>query len=70
MHRAVFRVDHAPAALGLDRAHGGQRLGQRMAHAAAMRHLVEAVFGHHRTDPQWREQRAETRIVDDLKFLI
>ena len=39
----LLGAHHAPAALGLDAAHRGQRRGTHVAEAVAVRHLVEAV---------------------------
>ena len=39
----LLGADHAPAALGLHAAHGGQALRHAVAHAVAVGHLVEAV---------------------------
>ena len=61
--RAIFGVDHAPAAFGLDLAHGGERIGQEIAHAGAMRHLVEAVGRGDRPDPHRLEQDIVARIA-------
>ncbi len=50
MDRAVFGVDHAPAALGLHAAQMGQGARAQVAAAGAVRHLIEAVLGRHRPD--------------------
>ena len=46
----------APAALGLDAAHGGHTGGESTAHAVAMRRLVKAILGRHRADLDGFEQ--------------
>ena len=61
--RAIFGINHAPAALGLYFAHGGERIGQEIAHAGAMRHLVEAVRRRDRPDPHRLEQDIVARIA-------
>ena len=63
MDVAFLRRDDGPAALGLDAAHG--RLGARhdMAHAGAVRHLIEAVSGRLRADLHRLEQDVVTRVA-------
>jgi len=56
MDRAVFGVDHAPAAFGLDAAHRRHRIGQAITHAGAMGHLIEPVGRCHRADFDRLEQ--------------
>ena len=63
MNGAIFGVDHAPAALGLDAPHGSQGGGQLIAHAGAMRHLVEAVGRRDGPDLHRLEQDVESRIA-------
>ena len=50
MDRAVFGVDRAPSALGLDAAMGGLEAGLFRTRADAVRALVEPVFHHLRTN--------------------
>ena len=47
---ALLGADHAPAAFGLDAAQDGHGGWVAVAHAVAMRHLVEAVGRRHRPD--------------------
>src|SRR5262249_1171241 len=63
MDRAVFGADHAPAAFGLHRTHGCQRLRQGIAHARTVRHLVESIPGRHRPDADRLEQDVVARIA-------
>jgi hypothetical protein len=51
-----FGADHAPAALGLEAAHGRQRARHAMAEAVAVRHLVEAIGRGHRPDADRLEE--------------
>ncbi|MEI2807145.1 MAG: hypothetical protein V9G18_14785 [Albidovulum sp.] len=63
MDRAVFGIHHAPAALGLDPSHGGERVGVEVAHAGAVRHLVEAVGRGDRADPDRLEEDVEAGVA-------
>ena len=60
---AVFGIDHAPAALGLDLAEAPQAAGKIDAHAGAMGHLVEAIGRGDRADAQRLEQKVVARIA-------
>jgi NADPH:quinone reductase-like Zn-dependent oxidoreductase len=51
---AFLGTDHAPAALGLDPAHGGGGARQAVAHAIAVRY--------HRTDPDRLEENVVSRV--------
>ena len=56
-------ADHGPAALGLHAAHGGQRRGVAIAHAVAVRHLVEAVPRRHGADAHGLEENVVAGIA-------
>ena len=60
--RAEFGVDHAPAAFGLDPAHGGEHLRPTPAHAGAMGDLVKAVLGGDGSDADGVEQNIVPRV--------
>ncbi len=63
MNFRLLAADDAPAALGLDRPHDGERGRVAVAHAVAMRHLVEAVLGGDRADLYRLEQDVVSRIA-------
>ncbi|MNT93799.1 hypothetical protein D3C72_2353570 [compost metagenome] len=56
----LLGADDRPAAFGLHAAHMGQRRRVAITHAVAVRHLVEAVAGGHRTDLHRLEQHVIT----------
>ena len=56
MNLDLLGAHHAPAALRLDRPHGGECRGIPVSHAVAMRHLIESVLGRNRADPHRLEQ--------------
>ena len=60
---AFLGADRAPAAFGLDAAQRRLRAGVAVAHAGAMGHLVEAVFGRHRPDGNRLEENIVTRVA-------
>ena len=66
--RAEFGVDHAPAAFGLDPAHGGEHLRSAPAHAGAVRHLIETVLGGDRSDADGVEQNIVPRVSHGLSL--
>jgi len=63
VHRYGPRAHHAPAAFGLDAAETGADVGERVGHAAGVRHLVEAVRRDHRADAYRLEQDVEALIT-------
>ena len=63
MHRHGARADDTPAALGLDSPESGTHVGQRIGHAAGMRHLIETVGSGDRTDAYRLEQDVEALIA-------
>src|SRR4029077_18181763 len=54
--RAVLGADHAPATFRFHTAHRRERAWQRMTHAAAVRHLIEAIRRGDRTEPYRLEE--------------
>jgi hypothetical protein len=63
MDIAFLGADHGPAAFRLDAAHTGHRAGHGMAHAVAMRYLVEPVPRGHRPNLYRFEEDIVTRIA-------
>src|SRR5262249_13741637 len=63
MNRAVLGIDDRPAAFRLDAAHSGMGLRSQIAHAVAMRCLIEAVTGRDRADLDRLEQNIEAGIT-------
>src|SRR5262245_47545288 len=62
----LLRADYTPSPFGLHRAHRGERGRIAIAHAVAVRHLVEAVFRSHRSDADRLEEYVVSWIAHDL----
>ena len=69
MDFALLGTDHRPAALGFDFAHGGVGFGHLVAHTIAVRDLVKAVAGSHRSDFHRLEQDVITGITGNNQSL-
>ena len=63
MERALVGADDGPSALGLHAPHGGFRARQQVTHAAAVRHLEEAVARRYRADLHGFEEDIESGIA-------
>ena len=63
VERALLGAHHGPSALGLHAPHGGIGARQQMAHAAAVRHLEEAVARRYGADLHGLEEDIEAGIA-------
>ena len=63
MDVTLLRCHYRPAAFGFHRAHTGHTVGHGMAHAVAVRHLIETVARSYRTNLHGLEQHVITRIA-------
>ena len=61
--RTLLGTHDSPSALGLHASHGGVGARQQVAHAAAVRHLEEAVAGRHGADLDRLEEDIEAGIA-------